>query len=43
MRSVALSLRSVADLLHERGIEVGYETVRFRQNRFGSMFAAGGV
>ncbi len=25
-----LSLRNVVDLLHERGIEVSHETVRFR-------------
>ena len=35
-----LSLRNVEDLLHERGIEVSLETVRFWWNRFGSMFAA---
>ena len=35
-----LSLRIVEDLLHERGIEVSLETVRFWWNRFGSMFAA---
>ena len=35
-----LSLRNVEDLLHERGIEVSHETVRFRRNRFGPMFAA---
>lgn len=28
------------DLLHERGIEISHETVRFWWNRFGSMFAA---
>jgi putative transposase len=36
-----LSLRSVEDLLHERGIEVSHETVRFSWHRFGPMFAAG--
>jgi len=35
-----LSLRNVEDLLHERGIDVCYETVRFWWNRFGPMFAA---
>ena len=35
-----LSLRNVEDLLHERGIEVSHETVRYWWNRFGPMFAA---
>jgi len=35
-----LSLRNVEDLLHERGIEISYETVRFWWNRFGPMFAS---
>lgn len=35
-----LSLRNVEDLLHERGIEVSHETVRFWGHRFGPMFAA---
>ena len=35
-----LSLRSVEDLLHELGIEVSRETVRFWWQRFGPMFAA---
>jgi len=35
-----LSLRNVEDLLHERGIDLSHETVRFWWNRFGSMFAA---
>lgn len=35
-----LSLRNVKDLLHERGIEVSHETVRFWWNRFGPVFAA---
>jgi putative transposase len=34
-----LSLRNVKDLLHERGIVVSHETVRFWWNRFGPMFA----
>jgi putative transposase len=34
------SLRNVEDLLHERGIEISHETVRFWWNRFGPMFAA---
>jgi putative transposase len=35
-----LSLRQVEDLLHERGIDISYETVRFWWNRFGPVFAA---
>ena len=35
-----LSLRQVEDILHERGIEVSYETVRVWWNRFGPLFAA---
>ena len=35
-----LSLRNVEDLLHERGIDVSYETIRFWRNRFGPLFAA---
>jgi len=35
-----LSLRQVEDLLHERGIDVSYETVRAWWNRFGPLFAA---
>ena len=35
-----LSLRNVEDLLHERGIEVSHETVRFWWQRFGPMFAS---
>jgi len=35
-----LSLRQVEDLLHERGIDISYETVRTWWNRFGPMFAA---
>ena len=35
-----LSLRNVEDLLHERGIDVSHETVRFWWNRFDPMFAA---
>lgn len=35
-----LSLRNVEDLLHERGIDICHETVRFWWNRFGPMFAA---
>lgn len=34
-----LSLRNVEDLLHERGVDVCHETVRFWWNRFGPMFA----
>ena len=35
-----LSMRQVVDLLFERGIDICHETVRFRWNRFGPMFAA---
>jgi len=35
-----LSLRNVEDLLHERGIEISHETVRFWWNRFGPIFAS---
>ena len=35
-----LSLRNVEDLLHERGIDISYETIRFWWNRFGPLFAA---
>jgi len=35
-----LSLRNVEDLLHERGIDICHETVRFWWRRFGPMFAA---
>ena len=35
-----LSLRNVEDLLHERGIEISHETVRYWWNRFGPMLAA---
>jgi len=34
-----LSFRNVEDLLHERGIEISHETVRFWWNRFGPMIA----
>lgn len=35
-----LSLRNVEDLLHERGIDICHETVRFWWHRFGPIFAA---
>ena len=35
-----LSLRNVEDLLHERGIEVSPESVRFWWMRFGPMFSS---
>ena len=35
-----LPLRQFEDLLHERGIDISYETVRAWWNRFGPMFAA---
>jgi putative transposase len=35
-----LSLRNVEDLLHERGIDICHETVRYWWNKFGPMFAS---
>ena len=35
-----LSLRNVKDLLHERGVGVSHEAVRFWWHRFGPTFAA---
>ena len=35
-----LSLRNVEDLLHERGVDVSHETIRFWWNRFGPMFVS---
>ena len=35
-----LSLRNVEDLLHERGIDVSYESIRFWWSRFGPLFAS---
>ncbi len=35
-----LSLRNVEDLLHERGIDVSHETIRFWWNWFGPLFAS---
>jgi len=35
-----LSLRNVEDLLHERGIDISYETVRAWWNKFGPIFAS---
>ncbi len=34
-----LSLRNVENLLHERGIDITHETVRFWWDRFGVIFA----
>jgi len=34
-----LSLRNVEDLLHERGVDISHETIRFWWNRFGPLFA----
>ncbi|HJO57999.1 MAG TPA: IS6 family transposase [Nitrospinaceae bacterium] len=34
-----LSLRNIEDLLHERGIDISYETVRYWWNKFGPLFA----
>lgn len=33
-----LSLRNIEDLLHERGIDICHETVRYWWNKFGPMF-----
>jgi putative transposase len=35
-----LALRNVEDLLHERGVDVSHETVRFWWHRFGPTFAS---
>ena len=35
-----LSLRNVEDLLHERGMDASYESVRYWWHRFGSQFAS---
>ncbi len=35
-----LSLRQIEDLLHERGIDISYGTVRYWWNRIGPLFAA---
>ncbi len=35
-----LSLRNIEDLLHEGGIDIIHETVRYWWNRFGRLFAA---
>lgn len=35
-----LSSRNVEDLLHERGIDISHETVRFWWQRFGPIFVA---
>lgn len=35
-----LSLRNIEDLLHERGIDISHETIRYWWNKFGPMFAA---
>jgi len=34
-----LSLRQVEDILHERGIDVCHETIRYWWNNFGTLFA----
>ncbi len=39
VRSLPLLLRSVEDLLLERGIDISHETVRMWLNGFGPMFA----
>ena len=35
-----LSLRNVEDLLHERGVDISHEAMRFWWNRFGPVFAS---
>jgi putative transposase len=35
----SLSLRQVEDIMHERGIDICHETVRYWWNRFGPLFA----
>jgi putative transposase len=35
-----LSLRNVEDLLHERGVDISHETVRYWWHRFGPLFAS---
>ena len=35
-----LSLRQVEDILHERGIDVSYESIRYWWNRFGTIYAS---
>ena len=34
-----LSLRQVEDILHERGLDICHETIRFWWNRFGPIFS----
>jgi putative transposase len=35
-----LSPRNIEDLLHERGVKISHETVRFWWHRFGQLFAS---
>jgi putative transposase len=35
-----LSLRNVEDLLHERGVDVSYESIRYWWHRFATQFAS---
>jgi putative transposase len=37
---LSLSLRNLEDLLHQRGVDVSHEAVRFWWHRFGPMFAS---
>jgi hypothetical protein len=37
--SFRLSLRNVEDLLHDRGVDVSYESVRYWWHRFGRKFS----
>ncbi len=34
-----LSLRQVEDILHERGVDISYETIRYWWNKFGTLFS----
>ena len=34
-----LRLRQVEDILHERGIDICHETIRYWWNKFGTLFA----
>ncbi len=34
-----LSLRQVEDILHERGIDICHETIRYWWNKFGTLFS----
>ena len=38
--SFPLSLRNVEDLLHERGVDVSYDSVRYWWHKFGPHFVS---